>query len=54
MSPAPDYSLVATVRSLAAGWNEFFHGPQDVRVCAAVRIAYAAVLVVNLAVLYPD
>jgi uncharacterized membrane protein YphA (DoxX/SURF4 family) len=54
MSGPQNYSLVAAARSLAAWWHEFFHGPQDVRVCAAVRIAYAAVLLVNLAVLYPD
>lgn len=54
MSDTRGYSLVAAARSLAAWWHDFFHGPQDVRVCAAVRIAYAAVLLVNLAVLYPD
>lgn len=48
------YSLVGAWRCLAQGWNDFFHRPRDTRACAAVRIAYAAVLLVNLAMLYPD
>jgi hypothetical protein len=48
------YSLPAAWRALANGWNEFFHAPQDLHVCAAVRIAYGLVMLVNLAVLYPD
>ncbi|MDX1947894.1 MAG: HTTM domain-containing protein [Pirellulaceae bacterium] len=47
-------SLTTALRRFASGWNEFFHAPQDTRVCALVRIAYALVLLVNLAVLYPD
>jgi uncharacterized membrane protein YphA (DoxX/SURF4 family) len=54
MSDPRGYSLVAAALSLAKWWHDFFHAPQDVRVCAAVRMAYAAVLLVNLAVLYPD
>ncbi|MEX2176219.1 MAG: HTTM domain-containing protein [Pirellulaceae bacterium] len=54
MSQSEGYSLVAAWQALARGWNRFFHAPQDTRVCAAVRIAQAAVLLVNLAFLYPD
>ena len=39
---------------LAAAWNDFFHGPLDRRVCAVVRIGFAALVLVWLAVLYPD
>ena len=39
---------------LAAAWNGFFHGPLDLRVCALVRIAYAALVLIWLAVFYPD
>lgn len=49
-----EYSLTSAWRQVAAGWHEFFHAPQDLRTCALVRIAYAAVLLVNLACLYPD
>jgi len=48
------YNLVAAWRSLSRGWHEFFHQPLDTRVCAMVRIAYAAVVLIHWAVLYPD
>jgi hypothetical protein len=48
------YDLAAAWRSLARGWHEFFHEPLDTRACAMVRIAYAAVVLVHWAVLYPD
>jgi hypothetical protein len=48
------YSLAATWRAIANGWNDFFHRPLDTRIAAIVRIAYAAVLLVNLLVLLPD
>lgn len=48
------WSLRAVLRAVANCWNEFFHGPQDTRICAAIRIAFAALVLVNLAVLYPD
>src|SRR6185436_1448568 len=35
-------------------WDEFFHQPGDGRVCAAVRIFYAVLVLIHLAVLYPD
>jgi hypothetical protein len=47
-------SLKATARSLAHCWQEFFHSPCDARVCAAIRIGYAALVLVHLAVLFPD
>jgi hypothetical protein len=34
-------------------WNAFFHSAADPRVCALIRIGYAALVLVNLAVLYP-
>jgi hypothetical protein len=48
------WSLRATCRAVAAGWNEFFHRPGDGRVCAAIRLVYAALVLIHLAVLYPD
>jgi hypothetical protein len=39
---------------VARGWNAFFHAPADPRICAAIRVGYAALVLVNLAVLYPD
>jgi hypothetical protein len=53
MNPGP-WSLTSAVRALAGGWNGFFHRPCDARVCAAVRIVYAALVLVHLAVLWPD
>ena len=47
-------SLKTTARGLAKGWQEFFHAPCDARVVAAIRIAYAALVLIHLAVLYPD
>jgi hypothetical protein len=47
MSP-PSPSLHAVRRC----WNAFFHTPADPRVCALIRIGYAALVLVNLAVLY--
>jgi Vitamin K-dependent gamma-carboxylase len=53
MNPAP-WSLRSTVQALARGWHEFFHQSCDARVCAAIRIAYALLVLIHLAVLYPD
>jgi len=53
MNAAP-WSLRATAAALARGWNSFFHEPCDARVCAAIRIAYALVVLAHFAVLYPD
>lgn len=39
---------------LRHGCDRFFFGPQDLRICAVVRIGYAALALVWLAVLYPD
>lgn len=47
-------SLTATWRQLAAGWNAIFHQPADGRICAALRMVFAAIVLVHLAVLYPD
>jgi uncharacterized membrane protein YphA (DoxX/SURF4 family) len=48
------YNLVAAWRTVARGWSEFFHAPRDTRVCAIVRTAFAALVLVHWAVLYPD
>ncbi|HUE73673.1 MAG TPA: HTTM domain-containing protein [Pirellulaceae bacterium] len=39
---------------LVSAWNRFFHADVDLRACAVVRIGYAALVLVWLAVLYPD
>ena len=48
------YNLAAAWQSLGRGWHAFFHEPQDTRVCAMVRIAYASLVLVHWAVLFPD
>ena len=48
------WSLKSTWRSAANGWNAFFHRPADGRVCAAIRVVYAGLVLIHLAVLYPD
>jgi vitamin K-dependent gamma-carboxylase-like protein len=53
MNPAP-WSLRSTIPALARSWHEFFHRPCDARICAAARIAYATLVLIHLAVLYPD
>lgn len=53
MNPAP-WSLRATCQALAGGWNAFFHAPCDARVCAAIRMAFAIVVLLDLSILYPD
>ncbi len=50
----PSCSLIVTWRNAAAGWQRFFHARIDARRLAIVRIGFAALLLVNLAVLYPD
>lgn len=47
-------SLAGTGGRLSRCWNDFFHRPTDTRVCAAIRIAFGLLVLVNLAVLYPD
>jgi len=47
-------SLRSTAAAFARGWQSFFHQPCDARVCAAIRIGYAAIVLMHLAVLYPD
>jgi hypothetical protein len=50
----PTYSLRASAAALARGWHSFFHAPCDARVCALVRIAFALVVLTNLATLFSD
>lgn len=40
--------------SLVRLWNEFFHEPADPHVCALIRIAYGSLMLVYVAVLWPD
>jgi hypothetical protein len=47
-------SLQSTCRSVAGCWQSFFHAPCDARVCAIVRMAFALVVLLDLAILYPD
>jgi vitamin K-dependent gamma-carboxylase-like protein len=49
-----ELSLKTTLSALARGWQAFFHAPCDARICAAIRIGYAAVILIHLAVLYPN
>jgi hypothetical protein len=53
MDPAP-WSLRETGRGMAREWEKFFHSPADGQICAAVRIAYATIVLIHFAVLYPD
>lgn len=47
-------TLARALVAVVAAWNDFFFRPVDLRVCALIRIAYAALVLVWLAVLYPD
>jgi uncharacterized membrane protein YphA (DoxX/SURF4 family) len=38
----------------AGAWDEFFFAPQDLRTCALIRMGYAALVLIWLAVLWPD
>lgn len=40
--------------SFAAGWNKFLHAPIDARRFALVRIGFALLILIYMAVLYPD
>src|SRR5262245_11796402 len=53
MNPAP-WSLRLALSAAARGWHDFFHQPCDARTCAAVRMVYALLVLIHLAVLYPD
>ena len=43
-----------TVAGFRADWNRFFYEPRDARPLGVFRIAYALLLLVNAAVLWPD
>jgi hypothetical protein len=51
---AEGWSLKNTTAAFIRGWHSFFHAPCDARICAAVRIAYASIVLIHFAVLYPD
>jgi hypothetical protein len=53
MNVAP-WRLKDAMAAFARGWHTFFHAPCDARICAAIRIAYAAIVLIHFAVLYPD
>lgn len=44
----------APQRGLTAAWNEFFYAARDPRLCSVLRIGYAALLLINLAMWAPD
>src|SRR5688572_18515195 len=54
MTRAAFCSLAETSLRARRAWHWFFHAPCDARVCALVRIAFATLVLVNFAVLYPD
>lgn len=51
---APPWDLRAAVGGAARAWQGFFFAPVDARLCGLLRIGFALLLLVNLAVLYPD
>lgn len=51
---AAGFGLKDVCSSLARGWQRFFHAPCDARVPALLRICFALLVLVNLAVLLPD
>lgn len=51
---AGDWSLRQTAPAFLAGWNQFFYAPIDARRMALVRIGFAVLLLIYLAILYPD
>jgi hypothetical protein len=48
------WSLKTTAAAIARCWQAFFHVPCDARVCAAIRITYATLVLIHLGVLYLD
>lgn len=48
------WSLRATAAAWARPWNAFFHGLCDARVCALIRIGFALIVLLDLAVFFPD
>ncbi len=53
-SNAGGVSLWQCWRSFTAGWNRFLHAPIDARRFALVRIGFALLILIYMAVLYPD
>jgi len=53
MNPTP-WSLRTSWAAFTAGWQRFFHEPCDARVCAAIRIVFATLVLIHFATLYPD
>lgn len=53
MNAAP-WSLSATWAAFVRGWQRFFHEPCDARIYAALRIAFATLVLIHLATLHPD
>lgn len=50
----PALSIGSSWRALSSGWEQFFHARIDARRLALVRIGFAALMLVNFAMLYPD
>lgn len=51
---AGDWSLRQTGPAFMAGWNQFFYAPIDARRMALVRIGFALLILIYMAILYPD
>src|SRR5688500_17473413 len=50
----PRWSLATAFGRFSIGWNRFFHARIDARRFAMVRIGFALLMLIYLAVLYPD
>lgn len=51
---AGDWSLRETAPAFLAGWNQFFFAPIDARRMAFIRIGFAVLILIYMAILYPD
>jgi uncharacterized membrane protein YphA (DoxX/SURF4 family) len=51
---AGDWSLRETAPAFLAGWNQFFYAPIDARRMAFIRIGFAVLVLIYMAILYPD
>jgi hypothetical protein len=46
--------LTTTWQVVSRQWHAFFHQPCDARICAALRVVFSLLVLIHLAVLYPD
>jgi vitamin K-dependent gamma-carboxylase-like protein len=52
--PIDGFSLLSTSTTIKRWIGDFFSPTADARICALMRIAYAALVIVYLVILYPD